>query len=276
MLEWLLGLGAVGWFLYAVNREKKRPKRRQIHCHIEFVDEGDYLDLMVHNAYGVEITASFKWKVLKGVRPEGEPPTLAVIPGFDSVSVARLWKVSRKPLYSVDWEWVWGSAEAHHTPGTIYQLPFEPGSTFTVSQGPGGSFTHKGESYHAVDFDMPIGTPVLAARAGVVADVERDFRTKVLNREAGGNYVLVQHEDGTVAEYFHLKMDGVVVDPGTEVEAGDLIGYSGNTGCSAGPHLHLMVFRAMDGSRRESLSMRFKPRGASVAAPLETGKSYTA
>ena len=61
MLEWLLGLGAVGWFLYAVNREKKRPKRRQIHCHIEFVDEGDYLDLMVHNAYGVEITASFKW-----------------------------------------------------------------------------------------------------------------------------------------------------------------------------------------------------------------------
>ena len=175
-----------------------------------------------------------------------------------------------------DWQWVWGSSEAQHAPGTVYYLPYEAGLSFPVSQGPGGTFTHKGESYHAVDFDMPIGTPVLAARAGEVVDVEKDFRTKVLNREAGGNYVLVQHEDGTVAEYFHLKMDGVAVEPGTAVEVGDLLGYSGNTGCSAGPHLHLMVFRAVNGKRRESLPMRFRVKGSRLAAPLETGKSYTA
>lgn len=276
MLEWLLGLAAVGWFVYAVQREKNRPRQRQIHCQIEFIDQGDHLDLVVHNGYGVEITANFKWLVARGVKSDGPLPTTCVVPGWESTSVATLKKAAPNPLYSVDWEWVWGSVKARHDPQAVYLLPFPAGRSFAVSQGPRGTFTHKGESENAVDFDMPVGTPVLAARAGVVVDIERDFRTKVLNREAGGNYVLVRHDDGTVAEYFHLKMNGVVVEPGTEVAAGDLLGYSGNTGCSAGPHLHLMVFRARDGSQRESLPMRFLVAGDPHPQELQTGKTYTA
>lgn len=276
MLEWLIGLGAAGVFLYAVQKEKKRPQRRQIHCHIDFVDQGDYLELVVHNAYGVEITASFDWKTLKGVRPQGELPEVSVIPGFESAQVARLWKTSPRPLYSVDWCWVWGSATARQAPGVVYHLPYKSGQSFPIAQGPGGSFTHTGESFHAVDFDMPIGTPVMAARAGVVADVEGDFRATGLNREAGGNYVLIQHDDDTVAEYFHLKTDSIKVEPGQAVEAGDYLARSGNTGCSSGPHLHLMVFRAIDGTKRESLPMRFRHAGAKGAEALETGRTYQA
>lgn len=276
MLEWLLGLGIGVWALYAIPKELNRPQRRQIHCSIEFVDHGRYLDLMVYNAYGCEITASFEWQVLEGVQWEGDLPQVAVIPGFESVAVVRLYKTSSNPLYSVDWKWVWGSVAARHTPGVVYHLPYEPGERFPVAQGPGGTFTHTGDSYHAVDFDMPIGTPVLAARAGIVVDVEGDFRAKGLSREAGGNYVLIQHDDDTVAEYFHLKTDSIKVVPGQEVEVGDYLARSGNTGCSNGPHLHLMVFRAVDGTRRESLPMRFKYAGSSVATELQSGASYTA
>ena len=94
--------------------------------------------------------------------------------------------------------------------------------------------------------------------------------------EAGGNYVLVQHEDETVAEYFHLKTDGVKVEMGQRVEAGDLLGYSGNTGCSSGPHLHFMVFKARDGHHRESLPVRFLVAGSDQPIILQEGKSYRA
>lgn len=276
MFEWLLGLAGLGWFLWAVGREKRRPQRRQIHCHIDFEDHGEYLDLVVYNAYGCEITASFDWKQLSQVRPEGELPQMVVISGGEALSVCKLQKTGPNPVYSTDWTWVWGSALAQHQTGVVYQLPFEPGKSFSVAQGPGGTFTHTGESYHAVDFDMPVGTPITAARAGLVVDVEGDFRASGLNREAGGNYILIQHEDDTVAEYFHLKTDGVKVEPGLWVEAGDFLGYSGNTGCSNGPHLHLMVFRAVDGRKRESLPMRFRVAGDRAAIELETGGRYVA
>jgi murein DD-endopeptidase MepM/ murein hydrolase activator NlpD len=276
MLEWVLGVGLFGWMSYAILKEKKRPQRRQIHCHIEFVDHGKYLDLMVHNEYGVEITASFEWQRLENVRWEGDLPQISVIPGAQAVPVVRLWKTSPKPLYSVDWKWVWGSVAASHDPDAVYALPYEPGTRYSVAQGPGGTFTHFGESFHAVDFDMPIGTPVLAARAGLVVDTEGDFRAVGLSTEAGGNYVLVQHDDDTVAEYFHLKTDGIKVLPGMQVEVGDLLGYSGNTGCSGGPHLHLMVFRAVDGTKRESLPMLFRVAGSSHSISLETNNTYEA
>lgn len=56
-----------------------------------------------------------------------------------------------------------------------------------------------------------------------------------------GNYISVQHSDGSVAHYRHLKKDGVLVKEGDEVAKGQKIGYSGNTGYSAFPHLHFEV-----------------------------------
>ena len=264
------------WLIRATLKEHKRPVRRQIHCRIEVVEHEQFVELMVENGYGVEITASFEWLVVENLRLEDELTQTAVIPGEALVSVCRLWKTGRAHRVSVDWTWVWGSVLARHDPQAIYLLPYEMGRVFRVSQGPGGAFSHTGDSVHAVDFDMPVGTPVLAARAGLVVDVESDFRNAGVHREAGGNYVLIQHDDDTVAEYFHLKTDGVKVKPGTEVEAGDILALSGNTGCSSGPHLHFMVFRAVDGQRRESCPLKFQVAGYEMPIALETGKSYRA
>lgn len=114
---------------------------------------------------------------------------------------------------------------------------------------------------YAVDIAMPEGTPVLAARGGVVIGTEWRHGGEQRGPAWGsGNYVLVRHEDGTVATYAHLAHVGVAVEPGEEVQAGRLLGYSGTTGFSSGPHLHFGVsrFEIMDGQRVEiSVPVRF-------------------
>lgn len=126
-----------------------------------------------------------------------------------------------------------------------YQLPLKQ-SQFRIDQGYGGHFSHTGdEHYYAIDFAAEIGTPVLAARAGVVMQVESDFDQAGLNLEKFGdraNYIRILHDDGTMALYAHLKPDGgVQVRAGQHVQAGQQIGSSGNTGFSTGPHLHFVV-----------------------------------
>ncbi len=85
----------------------------------------------------------------------------------------------------------------------------------------------------------------------------------------------IRHADGTIGEYDHLRHNGVVVKAGDPVKAGDLLGYSGNTGYSQSQHLHFMVFRAVDGLTRETFPIRFLIAGQrSTVEPVE-GNSYT-
>ena len=126
----------------------------------------------------------------------------------------------------------------------IYALPYEEGKSFEVLQARHGRFSHQGVSEFAIDFAMPEGTQVRAVRAGEVVRVEQgfkeggpaeSFRSKV-------NLVLIRHDDGTLAEYAHLKQNSARVQVGERVCAGCWIAESGNTGFSSEPHLHLMVF----------------------------------
>ncbi|WP_133477366.1 peptidoglycan DD-metalloendopeptidase family protein [Cognatilysobacter segetis] len=139
-----------------------------------------------------------------------------------------------------------------------------------IDQGFGGGFSHDDEQNRfALDLAAPIGTPVLAARDGVVMQVESDFARAGLDREryAGrANLIRVLHEDGTMAMYAHLKAEGVLVRPGQRVHAGDVIGLSGNTGFTSGPHLHFAV-QVNRGMRLESI--RFRMRGPQ--GPLNLG-----
>jgi murein DD-endopeptidase MepM/ murein hydrolase activator NlpD len=68
---------------------------------------------------------------------------------------------------------------------------------------------------------------------------------------------VIYHEDGTFAEYVHLKKDGAQVSVGDMVSAGDFIAYSGNTGWSSGPHLHFMVFQFTKEGTRKSFKTLF-------------------
>ena len=129
--------------------------------------------------------------------------------------------------------------------GHEYRVPFEPGQAIRIGQGFAGQFSHQApHSRHAVDFTLPTGTPVLAARGGTVMDIERYFHRAGQNPEIDGpraNYVRIVHDDGSMGVYAHLDYNGVIVRPGQQVEAGQQIGRSGNTGFSTGPHLHFAV-----------------------------------
>ncbi len=138
-----------------------------------------------------------------------------------------------------------GRDGAGHRPDRPYRPPLAAGSRFRIGQAFGGEHSHSSASgFHAVDIRMPIGTPVHAARAGVVMDVARYFHRAGDDLERHGpraNYVRILHDDGSMALYAHLDYEGVHVREGRRVERGQRIGSSGNTGYSTGPHLHFAV-----------------------------------
>jgi murein DD-endopeptidase MepM/ murein hydrolase activator NlpD len=122
-----------------------------------------------------------------------------------------------------------------------YILPFEPGRARVVWRTtshytPGNG----GVGLYAIDFGMPIGTPLVAARAGTVVAVRDHFRDGN-DTDLEENFVMVQHEDGTVARYIHLRQGGALVRLGDAVRQGQRIALSGNSGQTGGPHLHFDV-----------------------------------
>ena len=91
---------------------------------------------------------------------------------------------------------------------------------------------------------MQKGSKICAARAGVVTEIKKDSDVGGLKDEylSQGNHIIITHTDGSTAMYWHLKKDGVLVNVGDSVIQGQHIGYSGNTGYSAFPHLHFQVY----------------------------------
>jgi len=85
--------------------------------------------------------------------------------------------------------------------------------------------------HNGVDMNVDIGTPVRAAQSG---------RVKMVGKSrTSGKYVVIDHGHGVTTSYLHLDQQDVKW--GAEVEAGDVIGLSGNTGMSTGPHLHFVI-----------------------------------
>ncbi|HET8858862.1 M23 family metallopeptidase [Marivirga sp.] len=122
-----------------------------------------------------------------------------------------------------------------------YWLPYKHGKKIRVGQGNNGSGTHRG--VNAIDFNLEIGDSIYAARGGVVFDIKEDSNIGGNNPkfEPYGNFIKIYHEDGTVGNYVHLVQNGSLVKIGDRISRGQLIGLSGNTGWSSGPHLHFMV-----------------------------------
>ena len=125
---------------------------------------------------------------------------------------------------------------------------------------------------------MPEGTPVLAARAGLVVDTQASYDQGGPERSqfyGKANYITLQHNDGTLGRYAHLRFQGVRVTPAKQVQAGEFLGYSGNTGWSTDPHLHFCVQKPQDARTKMSLPMDFQGRDGERLIP-ELGQRYTA
>lgn len=177
--------------------------------------------------------------------------------------------------YSLDW--TVGDKDAVHDDEHLYALPYAPGRSYRVLQGYGSRFSHTGLEEFAIDFDMPVGTPVHAARAGVVARIEESHNRGCWEDGCGryANFIVVLHGDGTTGEYYHLMQNGAVVNVGDHVAQGQLVGYSGNTGHTTMPHLHFAVYRATDWGNTQSIPVRFRAADGIINRPRR-GARYLA
>ena len=86
--------------------------------------------------------------------------------------------------------------------------------------------------HQGMDYTAPVGTPVVATGDGVVDEIER-------TRRGSGNRIVIDHGYGLKSVYAHLN--DIEVRRGQTVTRGEIIGTVGNTGLSAGPHLHYEV-----------------------------------
>jgi murein DD-endopeptidase MepM/ murein hydrolase activator NlpD len=116
-------------------------------------------------------------------------------------------------------------AEADRKAREKWLLPIK-GATFTSGFGWRWGRMHEGN-----DFGTPVGTRLGSMSTGTVifAGAEGGY----------GNKVEIEYWDGTVSVYGHMRQIDVVV--GQQLAPGDLVGLSGNTGHSTGPHLHLEI-----------------------------------
>ncbi len=150
----------------------------------------------------------------------------------------------------------------------VYSLPFIKGNKFLLIQAYNSKMSHTNEI--SLDFKMKKGRGVCAARKGVVTAVKEDSDEGGLKDEylSKGNHIIITHDDGSEAMYWHLQKDGVLVSIGDTVLQGALIGYSGNTGYSAFPHLHFQVYN----KNGKNIATRFYTRKGIIY--LRPGKWY--
>jgi hypothetical protein len=146
-------------------------------------------------------------------------------------------------------------------------MPLAEGTLFSLSQGIATHHTHSGTSRFALDFPLDEGTELLAPGDGRIVMTRSNSDTGCNDPSCLGddNVIHMQLESGHVVVMAHLQKDGVFVQPGDTVCRGEVIGLSGNTGYSSGPHLHLEVLDVY----RESIPIHFHElRGFSDGLPM--------
>jgi len=203
--------------------------------------------LQAINQYFGPVELSLNMDEQTNVKVDTKLPGRFVVPARDEMPTIRIKqkKKFRSFSYRYSYTVVFGDPAARHNPLRPYRLPVPAGKFFRISQAFNGAATHNDEqNYYAVDIPMDEGTPVHAARSGVIMDVANDFfnggvEDSALEQQA--NYVRIIHDDGTMAVYAHLKLETLQFPIGTRVVRGQMIALSGNTGYSSGPHLHFVV-----------------------------------
>ena len=253
------------------------PTAREPQVTLAEVETRSGVDLFVeNNSYG-DVTVILEVDMTNLTSSQTSPVTVTVS-RHAKKRVMRLivddpqkrWK------YRSNFSVAYGALNTKHDADYHYRLPFEPGKAYRVIQTFGGRVSHQGESEYAVDFAMPEGTQVCAARPGRVVATQSSSNTggheKKFRDE--GNFIYIRHADRTLGVYVHLKKDGVLVDAGDYVRRGQLIGLSGNTGWSSRPHLHFGVYKLIGGEMGESFSFLFESKRGLVKGPL-LGRAYS-
>jgi hypothetical protein len=244
---------------------------------VTHVFTGDGVNLTARNQYYAPMEVAIEFEQISGVDyPPSGHDLRWLVPARSELVLLQLASLGAPVAPIVRYRYVYlpGDSAARHASGANYRAPYAVGTSYPITQTYPDSVTHlTRDSMYAVDIAMPVGTDVVAARAGVVFDVaSTNFKGGPDADEYASlaNLVRILHDDGTFAVYAHLNWNSIRVRPGDRVKAGQYIADSGNTGYSSGPHLHFAVQRNM-GQRIDSLPIAFRGASADRVVP-ETGQ----
>ncbi len=128
-----------------------------------------------------------------------------------------------------------------------------------------------GRAYHpGVDFGVPTGTKIFAPLSGTVRAIGNT--DLVAGCYSWGKWTLIDHANGLSTLYAHQSVQSVT--PGQQVRTGDVIGYSGNTGYSTGPHLHFTVYAKAGVSVRKFNEIKAVTSCGAATTPVAATDAY--
>ena len=177
----------------------------------------------------------------RGLRNEGVPAYREASALRDGVgernhqSIGRTLPIVSPLMDKVD-EWMGPSGSTAAGPsGPVSDLPVSGSvsSGFGMRKHP---VTGKMSGHRGMDIAAPAGTPLRATLPGVVDRVSAN------EHNDGGNYIVVDHSDGSERKYLHMQ-GPTALQPGDQVSVGQELGKVGSTGRSTGPHLHYEIWR---------------------------------
>ena len=184
---------------------------------VTYVDTPSGRALRAVNREPVPVTIVLTFRSSENLRPGADLPIERVVPRESNQILLRLRRILRDEsigaglTVAIDL----GSSTTEPDADHLYAVPFGGDSRRELIQGFNGPDTHLASMRYSLDFAMPEGTPVLAARAGTVLYVQDGFTVgrpdpDLLER---ANLVVVAHSDGTMASYGHLTA-GIPVSVG--------------------------------------------------------------
>jgi len=151
-----------------------------------------------------------------------------------------------------------GSAEVVGGLVTIngYARPYKGDRKITSEYGYRTDPINGTKTYHSgIDISMPVGTPLYATKEGKVV---HDTWQNPKNQSAGGGLYVTITTKGKSEHIAYMHMSDIKVKNGQNVKQGQLIGYSGNTGRSTGPHLHYQIMPDLTYQNTSDPSFLFK------------------
>lgn len=237
--------------------------------HLSAVRDSGSARIIAKNRATYPVTVTLELTEQRNVNSDRVVPLVATIPAGDERTLLSLNQDDPTTPWSYRYRWSWADgatresdeATADDEPSAApsgYLLPYAPGFAFQVLPGQDDDPSHA--SPHAVDWLMPAGTQVRAARGGAVAD------------EGGGDRALrILHYDGTIASYRGLE--GTRLRLGDPVEAGDTLGVVAGAREFASPYLHFHVTGVAADGTGEIVPLTFATR-EDPHATLEPRKVY--
>ena len=245
-----------------------------VKTYFEKIDQGTQLFADNYEPCPVSIRVKLKLENLASSEKEGQIFILPANTKRIKLNTLTIIKKDKKFKVGISTNYNYGNHFLNDYDSNFkYDLPYLKGETYKLSQGYNGKVSHQNKNQ--LDFSMPIGTSVIAAREGIVIKVI-DVNTKHCGSqecEAFNNYIYIYHNDGSIGEYLHIKKKGAKVKEGDYVQQGQLIAESGNVGWSTGPHLHFSVFLQRLDGERTYLKTKFKLNDGS-SNYLEENKTY--